>query len=56
MRLLSVARVVVAHDALEEARPLRVRRARGHKADVLPMHECRTAAQLADVVEALLPV
>jgi uncharacterized protein with von Willebrand factor type A (vWA) domain len=23
--------------------------------DVLPMHECRTAAQLADVVEALLP-
>lgn len=25
-------------------------------ADVLPMHECRTAAQLADVVEALLPV
>jgi len=25
-------------------------------ADVLPMHECRTAAQLANVVEALLPV
>jgi uncharacterized protein with von Willebrand factor type A (vWA) domain len=25
-------------------------------ADVLPMHECRTAAQLADVVEGLLPV
>jgi uncharacterized protein with von Willebrand factor type A (vWA) domain len=25
-------------------------------ADVLPMHECRTAAQLAAVVEALLPV
>ena len=25
-------------------------------ADVLPMHECRTAGQLADVVEALLPV
>jgi uncharacterized protein len=25
-------------------------------AEVLPMHECRTAAQLADVVEALLPV
>jgi uncharacterized protein with von Willebrand factor type A (vWA) domain len=25
-------------------------------ADLLPMHECRTAAQLADVVEALLPV
>ena len=25
-------------------------------ADVLPMHECRTAAQLATVVEALLPV
>jgi uncharacterized protein with von Willebrand factor type A (vWA) domain len=25
-------------------------------ADVLPMHECRTAAQLTDVVEALLPV
>ncbi len=25
-------------------------------ADVLPMHECRTAAQLADVVDALLPV
>ena len=25
-------------------------------ADVLPMHECRTAAQLAEVVEALLPV
>ena len=25
-------------------------------ADVLPMHECRTAAQLADVVAALLPV
>ncbi|MCW2721057.1 VWA domain-containing protein [Pseudonocardia sp.] len=25
-------------------------------ADVIPMHECRTAAQLADVVEALLPV
>jgi len=25
-------------------------------ADVVPMHECRTAAQLADVVEALLPV
>jgi uncharacterized protein with von Willebrand factor type A (vWA) domain len=25
-------------------------------ADVLPMHECRTVAQLADVVEALLPV
>lgn len=25
-------------------------------ADVLPMHECRTAAQLADVVEALLPI
>jgi uncharacterized protein with von Willebrand factor type A (vWA) domain len=25
-------------------------------ADVLPMHECRTAAQLASVVEALLPV
>jgi uncharacterized protein len=25
-------------------------------ADVLPMHECRNAAQLADVVEALLPV
>ena len=25
-------------------------------ADVLPMHECRTAAQLAVVVEALLPV
>ncbi|WP_142104796.1 vWA domain-containing protein [Pseudonocardia cypriaca] len=25
-------------------------------ADILPMHECRTAAQLADVVEALLPV
>ncbi|MDN5861639.1 MAG: VWA domain-containing protein [Pseudonocardia sp.] len=24
-------------------------------ADVLPMHECRNAAQLADVVEALLP-
>lgn len=24
-------------------------------ADVLPMHECRTAGQLADVVEALLP-
>lgn len=24
--------------------------------EVLPMHECRTAAQLADVVEALLPV
>jgi uncharacterized protein with von Willebrand factor type A (vWA) domain len=24
-------------------------------AEVLPMHECRTAAQLADVVEALLP-
>ncbi|MGH3569046.1 MAG: VWA domain-containing protein, partial [Pseudonocardia sp.] len=24
--------------------------------DVLPMHECRTAGQLADVVEALLPV
>lgn len=25
-------------------------------ADVLPMHECRNAAQLSDVVEALLPV
>jgi len=25
-------------------------------ADILPMHECRTAAQLADVVEALLPI
>jgi uncharacterized protein len=25
-------------------------------ADVLPMHECRTAGQLANVVEALLPV
>jgi len=25
-------------------------------ADVLPMHECRNAAQLADVVEGLLPV
>jgi hypothetical protein len=25
-------------------------------ADVMPMHECRTAGQLADVVEALLPV
>ncbi len=25
-------------------------------ADVIPMHECRTAAQLAEVVEALLPV
>lgn len=25
-------------------------------AEVLPMHECRTSAQLADVVEALLPV
>jgi uncharacterized protein with von Willebrand factor type A (vWA) domain len=25
-------------------------------ADLLPMHECRTAAQLAEVVEALLPV
>lgn len=25
-------------------------------ADSIPMHECRTAAQLADVVEALLPV
>ncbi|GAA1848170.1 VWA domain-containing protein [Pseudonocardia ailaonensis] len=25
-------------------------------ADLLPMHECRTAGQLADVVEALLPV
>ena len=25
-------------------------------ADVLPMHECRTAAQLATVVEALLPI
>jgi uncharacterized protein with von Willebrand factor type A (vWA) domain len=25
-------------------------------ADVIPMHECRTAAQLADVVEALLPI
>lgn len=25
-------------------------------ADVLPMHECRTAGQLAEVVEALLPV
>jgi uncharacterized protein with von Willebrand factor type A (vWA) domain len=25
-------------------------------ADVLPMHECRTAAQLTDVVEGLLPV
>ena len=25
-------------------------------ADLVPMHECRTAAQLADVVEALLPV
>ncbi|MCO1656590.1 vWA domain-containing protein [Pseudonocardia humida] len=25
-------------------------------ADLIPMHECRTAAQLADVVEALLPV
>lgn len=25
-------------------------------ADLMPMHECRTAAQLADVVEALLPV
>lgn len=25
-------------------------------ADVVPMHECRTAAQLADVVESLLPV
>ncbi|MHA6795840.1 vWA domain-containing protein [Pseudonocardia bannensis] len=25
-------------------------------ADVVPMHECRTAGQLADVVEALLPV
>ena len=25
-------------------------------ADVIPMHECRTAAQLAAVVEALLPV
>jgi Protein containing von Willebrand factor type A (vWA) domain len=25
-------------------------------ADVLPMHECRNAAQLAEVVEALLPV
>ncbi|MDN5931789.1 MAG: VWA domain-containing protein, partial [Pseudonocardia sp.] len=25
-------------------------------AEVLPMHECRTAAQLADVVEALLPI
>jgi uncharacterized protein with von Willebrand factor type A (vWA) domain len=25
-------------------------------ADVLPMHECRTVAQLADVVEALLPI
>lgn len=25
-------------------------------ADVIPMHECRTAGQLADVVEALLPV
>jgi hypothetical protein len=25
-------------------------------ADVIPMHECRTAAQLADVVEGLLPV
>jgi uncharacterized protein with von Willebrand factor type A (vWA) domain len=25
-------------------------------ADVLPMHECRTAAQLAEVVEGLLPV
>ncbi|WP_219414737.1 vWA domain-containing protein [Pseudonocardia nigra] len=25
-------------------------------ADVLPMHECRTAAQLADVVEGLLPI
>jgi uncharacterized protein with von Willebrand factor type A (vWA) domain len=25
-------------------------------AEVLPMHECRTAGQLADVVEALLPV
>jgi uncharacterized protein with von Willebrand factor type A (vWA) domain len=25
-------------------------------ADVMPMHECRTAAQLADVVEALLPI
>ncbi|MFR9804724.1 vWA domain-containing protein [Pseudonocardia sp. RS010] len=25
-------------------------------ADVLPMHECRTVGQLADVVEALLPV
>ena len=30
--------------------------ARLRYADVLPMHECRTAAQLADVVEALLPV
>jgi hypothetical protein len=25
-------------------------------ADVVPMHECRTAAQLAAVIEALLPV
>jgi uncharacterized protein with von Willebrand factor type A (vWA) domain len=25
-------------------------------ADLLPMHECRTVAQLADVVETLLPV
>jgi uncharacterized protein len=25
-------------------------------ADIIPMHECRTVAQLADVVEALLPV
>ena len=25
-------------------------------ADVVPMHECRTVAQLADVVESLLPV
>ena len=25
-------------------------------ADLLPMHECRTAAQLTEVVEALLPV
>ncbi|WP_103382936.1 vWA domain-containing protein [Pseudonocardia dioxanivorans] len=25
-------------------------------ADVVPMHECRTAAQLADVVESLLPI
>jgi len=25
-------------------------------ADVLPMHECRNLAQLADVIEALLPV